>query len=121
MGPASTSTHGGTSHVLSIIDDYSRKVWLFLMRHKSEVFEKFKNFKTMIEVQTGKKIKCLRTDNGLEFCNAPMDEFCAEFGIKRHKTVPYNWHQNGVAEQMNRTLLDRVRAMLAASGLSKKF
>lgn len=120
-GPASVSTHGGNQYFLSIIDDYSRKVWVLLLKQKSEVFDKFKNWKVLIENQTGKKIKTLRTDNGLEFCNKQLDNLCVTWGIKRHKTVPYTPQQNGVVERMNRTLLERVRAMLATSGLSKKF
>ncbi|CAH9139773.1 unnamed protein product [Cuscuta epithymum] len=120
-GPSSVPTQGGNQYFLSIIDDYSRKVWVLLMKQKSEVFEKFKNWKIMIENQTGKKIKALRTDNGLEFCNKQMNDLCATWGIKRHKSVPYTPQQNGVAERMNRSLLERVRAMLATSGLSKKF
>ena len=64
-GPASVSPHSGCVYFLSVIDDFSRKVWCFLKRHKSEVFEKLKTWKILIETQTGKKIKAIRTDNGL--------------------------------------------------------
>ena len=74
-----------------------------------------------MENQTGKKIKRLRTDNGLEFCNTEFDKFCAKYGIARHKTVRYTPQQNGLAERMNRTLLERVRCMLTNAGLSKAF
>jgi transposase InsO family protein len=47
----------------------------------------FKEWKTLLENQTGKKIKRLRIDNGLEFCNYQFDEFCKVKGIIRHKTV----------------------------------
>lgn len=63
----------------------------------------------------------MRTDNGTEFCNADFDSLCAESGIRRHNTVPYTPQQNGIAERMNRTLLERVRAMLVTSGLPKLF
>ena len=65
--------------------------------------------------------KCLRTDNGLEFCSRDFDAFCLEKGIKRHRIVPLNPQQNGVAERANRTILERVRSMLLASGMEKKF
>ncbi|KZV34961.1 hypothetical protein F511_04935 [Dorcoceras hygrometricum] len=120
-GPASEPTQGGNRYFLSIIDDFSRKVWVFLLKNKSDVFDSFKNWKTLTENQTGKKIKTLRTDNGLEFCNSLFDELCEQCGIKRHKTNPYTPQQNGVVERMNRTLLERVRSMLVSSGLSKKF
>ncbi|KAH7550154.1 hypothetical protein JRO89_XS13G0144400 [Xanthoceras sorbifolium] len=68
-----------------------------------------------------KKIKRLRTDNGLEFCQGDFNEFCKNEGIVRHLTVRGTPQQNGVAERMNRTLLEKVRCMLSNSGLSKDF
>ncbi|KAL2233631.1 UNVERIFIED_CONTAM: Retrovirus-related Pol polyprotein from transposon TNT 1-94 [Sesamum indicum] len=120
-GPSTVPTHGGNRYFLSIIDNFSRKVFVFLMKHKSEVFDKFKNWKIFVENQTGKKLKSLRTDNGLEFCNKNFSDLCEEFGIKRHKTNPYTPQQNGIAERMNRTLLDKVRCLLISSGLPKSF
>ena len=84
-------------------------------------FKPFSNWRVLIENQTGKCIKTIRTDNGLEFCNAQMDSLCQKSGIRRHKTTPYTPQQNGVAERMNRTLLEKVRCLLSKSGLSKKF
>ncbi|KAL0337465.1 UNVERIFIED_CONTAM: Retrovirus-related Pol polyprotein from transposon TNT 1-94 [Sesamum calycinum] len=78
-------------------------------------------WKILVENQTGKKLKVLRTDNGLEFCNQSFSNLCDECGIKRHKTNPYTPQQNGVAERMNRTLLEKVRCMLISSGLPKSF
>ena len=60
-----------------------------MMKHKSQAFEKFKNWKVLIENQTGRKIKRLRTDNGLEFCSREFDDFCRNEGISRHYTVRY--------------------------------
>ena len=67
------------------------------------------------------KVKRLRTDNGLEFCNRDFDNFCKAEGILRHKTVVNTPQQNGVAERMNRTLLERARCMLSNAGLDKEF
>ena len=66
-------------------------------------------------------LKCLRTNNGLEFLSREFENFCLEWGIKRHKIVPLNPQQNGVAERANRTILERVRCLLFASGMDKKF
>ncbi|KAL2242583.1 UNVERIFIED_CONTAM: Retrovirus-related Pol polyprotein from transposon TNT 1-94 [Sesamum indicum] len=120
-GPSNVTTHGGNRYFLSIIDNYSRKVFVFLMKHKSEVFDKFEKWKIFVENQTSRKLKSLRTDNGLEFCNQQFSEMCDKFGIRRHKTNPYTPQQNGVAERMNRTLLDKVRCLLISSGLPKTF
>ncbi|KAL2237106.1 UNVERIFIED_CONTAM: Retrovirus-related Pol polyprotein from transposon TNT 1-94 [Sesamum indicum] len=120
-GPSNVPTHGGNRYFLSVIDNYSRKVFVFLMKHKSEVFDKFEKWKNLVENQTDKKLKSLRTDNGLEFCNKQFSEMCDKYGIRRHKTNPYTPQQNGVAERMNRTLLDKVRCLLISSGLPKTF
>ena len=75
----------------------------------------------MIETQTGRKIKRLRSDNGGEYKSDPFQKICQDAGIVRHFTVPGTPQQNGVAERMNRTLVDKVRCMLSQSGLSKAF
>jgi len=104
---------------MSIIDDYSRRVWVYIVKNKSDTFEKFKECHTLVENQIGTKLKVLRTDNGLEFVSEHFNEFCRKRGIKRHKTVAYTAQQNGLAERMNMTLLERVRCMLLGDGLSK--
>ncbi|KAL2542873.1 Retrovirus-related Pol polyprotein from transposon TNT 1-94 [Abeliophyllum distichum] len=53
-------------------------VWIFLLKQKSDAFQKFKNWKVLIENQIGSKVKALRTDNGLEYCNTEFDQFCSE-------------------------------------------
>ena len=73
-----------------------------------------------MENQTSRKIKKLRTDNGLEFRNIEFNSLCVEHGIARHKTVPSTPQQNGVAERMNRTILEHVRCMLSNAGLWDK-
>ena len=107
--------------MLTIIDDFSRKLWVYFLKNKSEAFSKFKEWKILIENQTGRKVKRLRTDNGLEFCSNEFNDFCKKEGIARHLTIPGTPQQNGVAERMNRTILERVRCMLSHSGLGKGF
>ncbi|KAH9724313.1 hypothetical protein KPL70_007440 [Citrus sinensis] len=116
-GPAQTTSLGGAIYFLSLIDDHSIMVWVYVLKNTDEVFEQFKNWKTLIETQTNKKVKKLRTDNGLEFCNKRFEEFCTKHGIMRHRTVRYTPQQNGLAERMNRTLVDKVRCMLIHSKL----
>ena len=120
-GPAQVPSKGGALYFVTFIDDYSRKVWVYFLKRKSDVFETFKKWKTLVENQTGKKIKRLRTDNGLEFCSGDFNEFCADAGIVRHRTVRHTPQQNGVAERMNRTLLERARCMLSNAGMEKDF
>ncbi|GJR97188.1 gag-pol polyprotein [Tanacetum coccineum] len=74
-----------------------------------------------VELDSGKKIKCLRTDNGGEYTGDEFDTFCKQEGIKRQFTTAYTPQQNRVAERMNITLLERARAMLTFASLGKSF
>lgn len=74
-----------------------------------------------MENQTGRQIKVLRTDNGLEYLSEEFTEFCKDHGITRQKTVRHTPQQNGLAERMNKTILERVRCMLSFENLNKRF
>lgn len=91
------------------------------VKGKYETASKFKEWCNLVETEKDMKIKCIRTDNGLEFIAEEFDLICRQRGIRRHKTVPCNPQQNGVVERINRTLLERVRCLLLGSGLSKGF
>ncbi|KAI3779398.1 hypothetical protein L2E82_09115 [Cichorium intybus] len=84
-------------------------------------FSAFKEWKVMVENQTGKKVKKLRTDNGMEFCSNEFNSYCKLEGIVRHYTVSHTPQQNGVAERMNRTIISKARCMLSNARLSKRF
>lgn len=73
-----------------IIDDFSRCVLVYLLKHKFETFVNFKNWKVNVENQTGQKVKYLHTDNGLEIYNAKFDNLFNESSITRKRTVPYS-------------------------------
>ena len=62
-GPEKTPTMGGARFFLSIVDDYSRKVWTYLLKSKYETYRKFVEWKTLVERQIEKKIKTLRTEH----------------------------------------------------------
>jgi transposase InsO family protein len=86
-------------YYVSFIDDFSRKSWIYFLKTKGEVFRKFKEFKTLIENLSEKKIKVLKSDIGGEFTLYEFKEFCGEAGIKREFSTPYNPQQDGVAER----------------------
>jgi hypothetical protein len=115
FGPVSVPSLGKSMYYVSFIDDFSRKTWIYFLRKKSKVFDRFKEFKALVENQTEKQIKVLRTDNGGEFCGNEFEEFCKKCGIERQKTTPYTPQQNGVAERMNRTLMEKARCMLSGA------
>ena len=85
---------------------------------KFEVFVKFKEFKALIENQTKKKIKVLRTDNGEEFCGNIPGIMCS---ITRYNTTPYLTQCNGVVEKMNRMMMEKERSMLNSVEIGQKF
>ena len=91
------------------------------MRHKDEVLDIFLKWKKLIETQIGRKIKRLRFDNGGECKFDPFLKVCQDEGICRHFTIKGAPQQNGVAERMNRTLLEKVRCMLFQAKLGIEF
>ena len=75
----------------------------------------------MVEKSSGEKIKTLRSDNGSEYTSKEFEDYLKKNGIRYKRTVPKTPEQNGVAERMNRTFVETVRAMLSDSKLPKKF
>ena len=76
------------------------------------MFEKFKEFKALIENLSYKKIKTLRSENGGEYTSKEFESFCKDARIKRELTTPYNPQQNGVAERKNITIMEAVKTMI---------
>jgi transposase InsO family protein len=107
--------------MLTIIADYSRKVWPYFLKHKYEAFDAFRKWKVMIEKQTKKKVKLIRTDNGMEFYSNEFNDYYNDEGIVRHYIITYTPQQNGVAERMNRTIISKARCMLSNAGMSRRF
>ncbi|WVZ05968.1 hypothetical protein V8G54_019314 [Vigna mungo] len=120
-GPTTVPSVGGKQYFVTFIDDHSRKVWVYFLKHKSEVFEAFKIWKAMVENETGLKIKKLRSDNGGEYVDTRFKKFYYEHGMRMERTVPGMPQHNGVVERMNRSLTERARSMRVQSGLPKQF
>jgi hypothetical protein len=117
FGPVPIPSLGKSEYYVSFTDYLSRNTWIYFLRNKSEVFDKFKEFKALVENQTEKKTKVLRTNNGGEFCKNVFEEFCNKCGIARQNTTPYTPQKNGVAEIMNRTMMEKSRSMLSDAEL----
>ncbi|GJS12355.1 putative RNA-directed DNA polymerase [Tanacetum coccineum] len=120
-GPTSVASIGGSRYYVTFIDDSSRKVWVYFLKNKSEVFNTFKKWKAAVENETNLRVKCLKSDNGGEYSSRDFIEYCAENGIRMLKTVPETPQQNGVAERMNRTLNERAKSMRLHARLPKMF
>ncbi|GKA56232.1 putative ribonuclease H-like domain-containing protein [Tanacetum coccineum] len=121
FGPTFVSSLMHKKYCLVVTDDYSRFTWVFFLTTKDETSEILKNFIKVIENLVDKKVKIIRSDNGTEFKNKVMDDFCREKGIKREYSVARTPQQNGVAERRNRTLIEAARTMLADSKLPTTF
>jgi transposase InsO family protein len=103
-GPLSSPSFSGCKYFLTFIDDFSRRTWVYFLKLKSEVFDKFLAYKALVEKKSGHQIQRLRTDNGGEYVNNNFTSYCTTQGIQMQHTVPYTPQQNGVAERKNRTL-----------------
>ncbi|KAJ9559933.1 hypothetical protein OSB04_005093 [Centaurea solstitialis] len=108
-GPITPATKGQNGYVFTLIDDFSRFMWIYLLKEKSEAFTHFKKFKALAENEIGKSLKVFRSDRGGEFTSLEFNTFCDQNGVKRHLTAPYSPQQNGIVERRNRTLMDMTR------------
>ena len=116
-GPISPPTAGGNRYFLLLVDDFSRVMWIYMLKGKDETFEAFKKFTRLVEKESGETIKIFRTDRGGEFMSKLFIEFCNEEGITRHFTAPYTPQQNGVVERRNRTVVAMARSFLKEMNL----
>ncbi|GJZ22909.1 putative ribonuclease H-like domain-containing protein [Tanacetum coccineum] len=121
FGPTFVSSLMHKKYCLVVTDDYSRFSWVFFLTTKDETSEILKKFIKEVENLVDKKVKIIRSDNGTEFKNKVMDDFCREKGIKREYSVARTPQQNGVAERKNMTLIEAARTMLADSKLPTTF
>ncbi|KAK8556152.1 hypothetical protein V6N12_002565 [Hibiscus sabdariffa] len=108
MWTMNAQARGGFQYFITFTDDFSRYGYIYLMRHKSEALEKFKEFKNEVQNQHDKSIKALRSDRGRVYLSQDFDELLKECGIVSQLTPPGTPQWNGVSERRNRTLLDMV-------------
>ena len=83
FGPLSVPSLGKSMYYVSFIDDFSRKTWIYFLKKKFEVFDRFKEFKALVQNQIEKRIKALRIDNGGEFHGNEFEEFYKKCNIAR--------------------------------------
>ncbi|GJU80108.1 putative ribonuclease H-like domain-containing protein [Tanacetum coccineum] len=121
FGPTNVKSLMKKSYCLVVTDDFSRFSWVFFLATKDETSGILKTFITEIENQLDHKVKVIRCDNGTEFKNSVMNQFCEMKGIKREFSVARTPQQNGVAERRNRTLIEAARTMLVDSKLPTTF
>src|SRR5215216_3676276 len=120
-GPMSVEVRGGYHYFLTFTDHLSRYGYIYLMKHKFETFEKFKEFQSELENHCNKKIKFQRFDRGGEYLSYEFGLHLKNYGIVSQLTPPGTPQRNGVSERRNRTLLDMVRSMMSLTDLPLSF
>ena len=118
LGPLPQSFEG-FQYIVSFIDEWTRYATIIPMKHKSDVFNCFKEFQLHFEKQYDATIKSVHSDNGGEY--TPLAQYAKEQGIRITRSAPYTPESNGIAERMNRTLVETVRTTLYQAGMSKMF
>jgi transposase InsO family protein len=118
-GPITPASSGGFRYFLTFTDDYSKFMFVSLLKSKTEAFAKFQELDALIYNTFGYHINTFRSDNGTEFRNHNFDEYCCAYGITQEFTTPHCPNQNGVSERANLTIMNPVRAMLHTSPLEQ--
>lgn len=118
-GPSQVATLRGSRYYVTFIEGLSRNVWIYVLKHKSNVFNVFNIWKAMVEIETSLKLKCLRFDNGGEYVDGGFKQYCETFGIRMEKAILRIPQQIVVSQRMNKTVNERVRSMRLHDGLPR--
>ncbi|KAK4254159.1 hypothetical protein QN277_020331 [Acacia crassicarpa] len=118
-GPSRTPNRSHSKWFITFIDDHTRVSWVYLLKDKTEVYQTFLNFHSMIQTQFQTNIKILHTDNGTEYFNQALSSFLTANGIVHKSTCPNTPQQNGIAERKNRHILETARAIMFSSNVPK--
>ena len=120
-GPYKIPSLTGARFFLTIVDDFSRATWTFLLHHKTDIFHIFSTFLTMVPTQFKTRVKTIHSDNGGEFLSTCFKTLHHSYGIIHHRSFPYTPQQNGVVEHKHRHLLDTTRSLMFQASLLSPF
>src|SRR3954471_18438929 len=120
-GPSPVSSISGYSYYICFIDDFSRYTWVYLLRHKSEVFQEYTDFTNMIQTQFQKRIKIFRSDGAKEYLSSSMQNLLKTHGTIHQQSCPHTHQQNGTAERKHRHLLEVTRSLLLFACVLKSY
>ena len=120
-GPMQTRSIGGQNYFATFSDNYSQCCAVYFLKQKSEVLDKFKEFEAIVTHECGHSVGTLRTDNGGAYLSREFEAYLRSKGIRHKLTIAHTPEQNGVAERMNRTLLESARAMITHAGLPTNY
>jgi len=114
-------TIGEIKYFITFVDEYTRMLWLYTIKLKSEALDVFKKFKVLVEKESEKAIKILRTDGGGEYTSKNFEELCSNEAISHEVTSLYTPQHNGLAERRSRTILDMARSRLKQKNMPHMF
>jgi transposase InsO family protein len=110
--PLSSPSFFGCKYFLTFIDDFSIRTWVYFLKLRRKLFDKFLSYKALVENQFGHQIQRLRTYNGGEYVNNNFTSYCTTQGIQMQHNVPYTPQKNGVVERKNHTLKEMDNSMI---------
>jgi len=119
-GPIRPTSSSGGLYSMDVIDDFSSYVWSLPLRSKGDAASILQMWHRAVTNQSDNRLQILVTDNGELVSNA-MSDWCAKYGIDHRRTAPYTSAQNGRAERLHRTLLEKARAMLVSCRAPPEF
>ena len=120
-GPIEVQNYKQDKYIILFVYDYSRMMTVMFLKQKIDVFQIFKWYLARVQKDTGKSLKCLRFDRGGEFTSKEFEEFCNDKGIKRQISAPRTPSQNGIAERMNRLVIDCARTLMMEKNVALKY
>lgn len=120
-GEYHTASSNGCHFFLTIVDDYTRGTWVYLLKDKSETGNILVTFHNMVRTQFNKKIKRVRSDNGTEFVNSTLRAFFQQEGITHETSCVATPQQNGRVERKHRHILNVARALRFQGNLPLRF
>ena len=120
-GPMQNKSAQGSSYVMPITDEYSRFITVYFLETRSQAPSLILQCIDLYKAQYGYSVKIIQTDNAAELTSSYLKKKLLERGIQLQTSVPYTPEQNGLAERVNRTLIDRARTMLLHAGLEKSY
>ena len=116
-GEISEKSTGSAEYFMTFTDEKTHYSWVYFLKTKDQAFDRFQEWKAMVEKVSGKKLKTLRSDNGGEYTSKMFEAYLKSEGIRHEQTIPKTPQQNGVAERLNRTLVELSRSMLLDAAL----
>jgi transposase InsO family protein len=120
-GSVTPATPRGRCYFLLLVDDLSRYMWVVVLGSKGEATNAIRRAQATAEVECGRKLRVLRTDNGGEFTVSESASYCVDEGVQHHYSTPYSPQQNGIIEWRNQTVVGMARTLLKQRGMPAIF